>query len=321
MMKETASSTKFRRKLYTIQNSKFHQHNRKSPPFVTRALRRRSSASLPLSPLTLPASSLSQIGVGIGGGGGRGRGLVGSEIHGFRTVEDLDINGIRNEARSRWLQPNEILAILSNSSYFRINSKPVNLPQSGTMLLFDRKTLRNFRKDGHNWKKKKDGKTVKEAHEHLKVGGVERIHVYYAHGEDKPNFVRRCYWLLDKAMEHIVLVHYRETQEEGSPVTPKLSYSSSEISDLSSSQLVLEEISSEYDRASTNGQLGFADIGNARNNAMKLQELDTSGWDELLGSTDPNNSIVAAGDGLHNKFASRNVYIGKFRRIEFELHE
>lgn len=29
--------------------------------------------------------------------------------------------------------------------------------------------LRNFRRDGHNWKKKKDGKTVKEAHEHLKV--------------------------------------------------------------------------------------------------------------------------------------------------------
>jgi hypothetical protein len=39
----------------------------------------------------------------------------------------------------------------------------------GTIILFDRKMLRNFRKDGHNWKKKKDGKTVKEAHEHLKV--------------------------------------------------------------------------------------------------------------------------------------------------------
>lgn len=36
-------------------------------------------------------------------------------------------------------------------------------------MLFDRKMLRNFRKDGHNWKKKKDGKTIKEAHEHLKV--------------------------------------------------------------------------------------------------------------------------------------------------------
>lgn len=39
----------------------------------------------------------------------------------------------------------------------------------GRVLLFDRKMLRNFRKDGYNWKKKKDGKTVQEAHEKLKV--------------------------------------------------------------------------------------------------------------------------------------------------------
>lgn len=39
----------------------------------------------------------------------------------------------------------------------------------GSLLLFDRKVLRYFRKDGHNWRKKKDGKTVKEAHEKLKV--------------------------------------------------------------------------------------------------------------------------------------------------------
>lgn len=45
----------------------------------------------------------------------------------------------------------------------------------GTIVLFDRKMLRNFRKDGYNWKKKKDGKTIKEAHEHLKVGFAFRI--------------------------------------------------------------------------------------------------------------------------------------------------
>lgn len=39
----------------------------------------------------------------------------------------------------------------------------------GSLFLFDRKVLRYFRKDGHNWRKKKDGKTVKEAHEKLKV--------------------------------------------------------------------------------------------------------------------------------------------------------
>jgi hypothetical protein len=40
---------------------------------------------------------------------------------------------------------------------------------AGSMFLFDRKALRYFRKDGHRWRKKKDGKTVREAHEKLKV--------------------------------------------------------------------------------------------------------------------------------------------------------
>lgn len=47
----------------------------------------------------------------------------------------------------------------------------LNLP-GGSLFLFDRKVLRYFRKDGHNWRKKKDGKTVKEAHEKLKVGNA-----------------------------------------------------------------------------------------------------------------------------------------------------
>ena len=44
----------------------------------------------------------------------------------------------------------------------------------GSLFLFDRKVLRYFRKDGHNWRKKKDGKTVKEAHEKLKVSLQKR---------------------------------------------------------------------------------------------------------------------------------------------------
>ncbi|GMP57038.1 hypothetical protein CsSME_00021291 [Camellia sinensis var. sinensis] len=147
--------------------------------------------------------------------------LVGWETHGFPTMEDLDVGSIMEDAKTRWLRPNEIHAILCNPKYFSVNVKPVNLPKSGTIVLFDRKMLRNFRKDGYNWKKKKDGKTVKEAHEHLKVGNEEKIHVYYAHGEDNSTFVRRCYWLLDKTLEHIVLVHYRETQEPGGSMTHK----------------------------------------------------------------------------------------------------
>jgi hypothetical protein len=54
----------------------------------------------------------------------------------------------------------------------RINSSLLNCHITeigGSLFLFDRKILRYFRKDGHNWRKKKDGKTVKEAHEKLKV--------------------------------------------------------------------------------------------------------------------------------------------------------
>nr|CAB3455006.1 unnamed protein product [Digitaria exilis] len=80
----------------------------------------------------------------------------------------------------------------------------------GSLFLFDRKILRYFRKDGHNWRKKKDGKTVKEAHEKLKVGSVDVLHCYYAHGEENENFQRRTYWLLEEGFMNIVLVHYLE---------------------------------------------------------------------------------------------------------------
>ncbi|XVF62490.1 hypothetical protein PTKIN_Ptkin09bG0012200 [Pterospermum kingtungense] len=224
-------------------------------------------------------------------GGGSGR-LVGTEIHGFYTLEDLDVKNMTEEARSRWLRPNEIHAVLCNHKCFPILVKPVNLPKSGTIVLFDRKMLRNFRKDGHNWKKKKDGKTVKEAHEHLKVGNEERIHVYYAHGQDNPTFVRRCYWLLDKTLEHIVLVHYRETQElQGSPATPVNSNSSS-ISD-QSPLLVTEEFDSGVGNAYYEEPSNNVDV---RNHEMTLHDINTLEWDELLVTNDTNNSAVSRRD-------------------------
>ncbi|KAM0863251.1 hypothetical protein ACQ4PT_044732 [Festuca glaucescens] len=87
------------------------------------------------------------------------------------------------------------------------------VPQlGGSLFLFDRKVLRYFRKDAHNWRKKKDGKTVKEAHERLKSGSIDVLHCYYAHGEDNGNFQRRTYWMLEEDFMHIVLVHYLETK-------------------------------------------------------------------------------------------------------------
>ncbi|KAG6417417.1 hypothetical protein SASPL_119575 [Salvia splendens] len=124
----------------------------------------------------------------------------------------LDIKQILSEAQNRWLRPAEICEILRNHEKFHISPEAPNKPVSGSVFLFNRKILRYFRKDAHNWRKKKDGKTVKEAHEKLKVGSVDMLNCYYAHGEDDENFQRRSYWLLETDLMHIVFVHYLEVK-------------------------------------------------------------------------------------------------------------
>ncbi|WOG84524.1 hypothetical protein DCAR_0103708 [Daucus carota subsp. sativus] len=130
----------------------------------------------------------------------------------YGLAAQLDIEQILSEAQNRWLRPAEICEILRNYNKFRIAPEPAHKPPNGSLFLFDRKVLRYFRKDGHNWRKKKDGKTVKEAHERLKAGSVDVLHCYYAHGEDNENFQRRSYWLLEEELSNIVLVHYLEVK-------------------------------------------------------------------------------------------------------------
>ncbi|KAL9300280.1 Calmodulin-binding transcription activator 3 [Arabidopsis thaliana] len=135
-----------------------------------------------------------------------------AEARRFSPVHELDVGQILSEARHRWLRPPEICEILQNYQRFQISTEPPTTPSSGSVFMFDRKVLRYFRKDGHNWRKKKDGKTVKEAHERLKAGSVDVLHCYYAHGQDNENFQRRSYWLLQEELSHIVFVHYLEVK-------------------------------------------------------------------------------------------------------------
>ncbi|XP_050388150.1 calmodulin-binding transcription activator 3-like isoform X2 [Argentina anserina] len=135
-----------------------------------------------------------------------------AETKRYGLGNQLDIQQILLEAKHRWLRPAEICEILQNYKKFHISSEPANTPPGGSLFLFDRKVLRYFRKDGHNWRKKKDGKTVKEAHERLKAGSVDVLHCYYAHGEDNENFQRRSYWMLEEDLSNIVLVHYRDVK-------------------------------------------------------------------------------------------------------------
>lgn len=50
----------------------------------------------------------------------------------------------------------------------------------GQLFLYDRRICRFFRRDGHNWRKKPDGKTIRETHEKLK-GAHMRLVVFISY--------------------------------------------------------------------------------------------------------------------------------------------
>ncbi|XP_020583839.1 calmodulin-binding transcription activator 4-like [Phalaenopsis equestris] len=131
----------------------------------------------------------------------------------------FDYGKLLQEAQIRWLKPSEVYFILKNHERYPIEPETPEKPPSGSLFLFNRRIHRFFRKDGHMWRKKKNGRAVGEAHERLKVGNIDALNCYYAHGELNPSFQRRSYWMLDRSCDHIVLVHYREVSE-GSSLPP-----------------------------------------------------------------------------------------------------
>ncbi|VAH67949.1 unnamed protein product [Triticum turgidum subsp. durum] len=124
-----------------------------------------------------------------------------------------DILNLQREVKTRWLKPREVLDILQNCELFGIQNRTPQRPPSGSWFLFNRRVHRFFRNDGYVWQKKKNGKSGNEAHEYLKVDNVKALNCYYARAENNPRFMRRIYWMLEPAYEHIVLVHYRDVLE------------------------------------------------------------------------------------------------------------
>ncbi|KAE8810259.1 calmodulin-binding transcription activator 4 [Hordeum vulgare] len=127
--------------------------------------------------------------------------------------QGLDIQRLQQAVRTRWLKPREVLDILQNSELFGIHNRTPQRPPSGSWFLFNRRVHRFFRNDGYVWQKKKNGKSGNESHEYLKVDNVKALNCYYARAENNPRLMRRIYWMLEPAYEHIVLVHYRDVLE------------------------------------------------------------------------------------------------------------
>ena len=126
--------------------------------------------------------------------------------------EISDIASVVRKAEDSWLKNEEVLTILE---FFVDRHDQVVFPDvasfqpdGGRLFIFSRKKCRAFRNDRHAWRKKSDNKTIKETHEKLKVADKETLNCYYAHAESGDGLQRRCYWILDKRFDDVVMVHY-----------------------------------------------------------------------------------------------------------------
>ncbi|KAJ0256165.1 IPT domain-containing protein [Hirschfeldia incana] len=126
---------------------------------------------------------------------------------------EYEISTLFQEARTRWLKPPEVYFILKNHERCELTHKAPHKPTSGSLFLYNKRVLKFFRKDGHQWKKKRDGRAISEAHERLQVDNVEALNCYYAQGEHDPSFKRRIFWMLDLEYDHIVLVQYMDVSD------------------------------------------------------------------------------------------------------------
>ena len=149
------------------------------------------------------------------------------------TVVDTSVASILNAATTRWLTVEEIITLLPNTQNDEIEcgpslhvpsqiAPPSKPPTSGTVLLYNRFAVRNYKKDGHDWiRKRSNPAKIREDHVKLRYNGAYRVGGNYVHSDEIETLHRRVYRLIktdeEKAMsdtkEEYVLVHYLDAEE------------------------------------------------------------------------------------------------------------
>ncbi|KAF1764545.1 hypothetical protein GCK72_004494 [Caenorhabditis remanei] len=112
--------------------------------------------------------------------------------------------------KNEWNTNPEILNIIlaanadPSSSCIKTQSSP--RPCSGAQFIFPRLDGSWFKNDGYIWRKRNNGRNIREDHLKLKVRGhTQTIEAKYVHSAIVPTFHRRVYFLPDSSH---VLVHY-----------------------------------------------------------------------------------------------------------------
>lgn len=136
-------------------------------------------------------------------------------------------------AQTRWLSVEEIIAVLNDAKedewhqhqygiskpggaiLERQSAPPSSPPTSGTVLLYDRVAVRNYKVDGHEWVRKRSNPTkIREDHVKLRYDGIHRISGTYVHSDEIDTLHRRVYRLIKAAEEKAVIAYGGPIKQE-----------------------------------------------------------------------------------------------------------
>jgi len=147
-------------------------------------------------------------------------------------------------AQTRWLSVEEIITVLNDAKADERHQKqygipkpggailerqtaaPSSPPTSGTVYLYDRVAVRNYKVDGHEYVRKRSNPAkIREDHVKLRYNGIHRISGTYVHSDEIDTLHRRVYRLIKTAEEkadiacegpikqEFVLVQYLDTEK------------------------------------------------------------------------------------------------------------
>lgn len=136
-------------------------------------------------------------------------------------------------AQTRWLTVEEIIAVLNDAKEDEWHQKqygtpkpggailerqtapPTSPPPSGTVLLYDRVAVRNYKVDGHEWVRKRSNQTkIREDHVKLRYNGIHRISGTYVHSDEIDTLHRRVYRLMKTAEEKAAIAYGGPIKQE-----------------------------------------------------------------------------------------------------------
>lgn len=90
--------------------------------------------------------------------------------------------------------------------YLTSSALSVATGAGGACFLYDRSVVRLFRSDGHAWRKKPDGRAVRETHEKLKVSSARLLlgHAAQQQTLSLPRPLTRCLSALVQLLTHVI---------------------------------------------------------------------------------------------------------------------